>query len=247
MSLLVVKNLRKSFDGLAAVADVSFELGAGEIVALIGPNGAGKSTLFNMLSGQLRPDGGHVGFTGSDITGLPPARIARLGIGRTFQTSGIFASMTVRENVQVAAIAGHRQAFRMDRPAVRFSEAVADALLHQIGLANVANTGAGALAYGDAKRLDLALALVNNPVLLLMDEPTAGMGLSERAALMALVRDTARARNTAILFTEHDMAAVFATADRVLVLDRGALIANGGPDAVRADARVKAVYLGEDV
>ena len=247
MSLLAVKNLRKSFDGLAAVADVSFELEAGEIAALIGPNGAGKSTLFNMLSGQLRPDAGRVGFDGNDITGLPPGRIARLGIGRTFQTSGIFASMTVRENIQVAAIAGHRQALGMDRPAARLFEAEADALLHQVGLAGVADTGAGALAYGDAKRLDLALALVNRPVLLLMDEPTAGMGPSERAALMALVRDTARARSTAILFTEHDMAAVFATADRVLVLDRGALIADGSPDAVRADAQVRAVYLGEDV
>ena len=247
MSVLVVKNLRKSFDGLAAVANISFRLGAGEIVALIGPNGAGKSTLFNMLSGQLRPDGGRIGFAGRDITGLPPARIAQFGIGRTFQTSGVFASMTVRENIQVAAIAGHCQAFRMDRPAVQFSEAAADALLHQTGLAGVAGAAAGALAYGDAKRLDLALALVNQPALLLMDEPTAGMGLSERAALMALVRDTARARNTTILFTEHDMAAVFATAGRVLVLDRGALIADGPPAAVHADARVRAVYLGEDV
>ncbi len=245
--LLQVIGLRKAFDGLVAVAGVSFQLDPGEILALIGPNGAGKSTLFNLLSGQLPPDAGEVRFGGNDITGLPPARIARLGIGRTFQASGVFGSMTVRENVQTAAIAGHGQMFRLDRPVSDLHRAAADTLLSQLDMTALADRAAGALAYGDAKRLDLALALVNDPSLLLMDEPTAGMGSAERAALMARITGISRARNMAVLFTEHDMAAVFATAGRVLVLDRGALIADAAPDAVRADPRVRAVYLGEDV
>ena len=247
MNLLQATGLRKAFDGLLAVADLSFRLDRGEILALIGPNGDGKSTLFNLLSGQLSPDAGQVLFAGRDITGLPPARIARLGIGRTFQASGIFGSMTVRENIQTAMISGQRQAFRFDRPASGCHRPSADALLAELDMAPLAERAAGELAYGNAKRLDLALALANDPVLLLMDEPTAGMGLAERAALMARITGISRARNMAVLFTEHDMAAVFATAGRVLVLDRGALIADATPDKVRADRRVRAVYLGEDV
>jgi branched-chain amino acid transport system ATP-binding protein len=246
MSLLEGIGLRRAFDGLVAVANVTFHLKAGEMLALIGPNGAGKSTLFNLLSGQLALDAGKVMFNGLNITGATPTQIARLGIGRIFQTASVFGSMTVRENVQVAAIAGNGKTFRFNHPASAYYRESVDVLLVQLGLAQMADRGAGELAYGDTKRLELALALINQPKLLLMDEPTAGMGLAERAEVMALIRSIAQARGMAILFTEHDMAAVFATADRVLVLDRGVVIAEGPPAAIRANRRVQAVYLGED-
>ena len=245
MSLLEVEGLKKSFDGVAAVAGVSFRLQAGEILALIGPNGAGKSTCFNLLNGQLCPDAGRILLDGTDITGMPPRRIWRLGVGRSFQVASVFASMTVRENVQVARIAHAGKVWRFGRPADRYLQPEAEALLALVGMAEQGARAAGVLAYGDVKRLELAMALANDPRLLLMDEPTAGMAPAERGALMALVRKIARDRGMAVLFTEHDMATVFAHADRILVLDRGQLIAEGDAASVRANARVRAVYLGE--
>ena len=245
MTLLAVEGLRKSFDGVHAVAGVSFRLQAGEMLALIGPNGAGKSTCFNLLNGQLRPDAGRVLLDGTDITGRQPRQIWRLGVGRSFQVASVFASMTVTENVQTALIAQAGQVFRFGRPADGYFRAEADALLRLVGMADQGGQAAGVLAYGDVKRLELALALANDPRLLLMDEPTAGMAPAERGALMALVGRIARERGTAVLFTEHDMEIVFSSADRILVMDRGRLIAEGDAASVRADPRVRAVYLGE--
>ena len=245
MTLLAVEGLRKSFDGVHAVAGVSFRLQAGEMLALIGPNGAGKSTCFNLLNGQLRPDAGRVLLDGTDITGRQPRQIWRLGVGRSFQVASVFASMTVIENVQTALIAQAGQVFRFGRPADGYFRAEAAALLRLVGMADQGGQAAGVLAYGDVKRLELALALANDPRLLLMDEPTAGMAPAERGALMALVRRIARERGTAVLFTEHDMEIVFSSADRILVMDRGRLIAEGDAASVRADPRVRAVYLGE--
>ena len=245
MTLLAVENLKKSFAGVDAVADVSFALAAGEILAMIGPNGAGKSTCFNMLNGQLRPDRGKVFLAGADITGLQPRAVWRLGVGRSFQVAAIFASMTVRENVQMALISHARDVWRFFRAAATLHRERAEQLLARLGMAEQAERPAGKLAYGDLKRLELAMALANEPALLLMDEPTAGMAPAERAQLMALVRRLAAEENLAVLFTEHDMDVVFATADRILVLDRGKLIAEGTPAAIRADKRVRAVYLGE--
>ena len=245
MTLLAVEGLRKSFDGVHAVAGVSFRLQAGEMLALIGPNGAGKSTCFNLLNGQLRPDAGRVLLDGTDITGRQPRQIWRLGVGRSFQVASVFASMTVIENVQTALIAQAGQVFRFGRPADGYFRTEADALLRLVGMAEQGGQAAGVLAYGDVKRLELALALANDPLLLLMDEPTAGMAPAERGALMALVRRIARERGTAVLFTEHDMEIVFSSADRILVMDRGQLIAEGDAASVRADPRVRAVYLGE--
>jgi branched-chain amino acid transport system ATP-binding protein len=244
MTLLRAEELRRAFGGVQAVAGVSFAVAAAEIVALIGPNGAGKSTCFNMLNGQLAPDAGRVRLDGRDITGLPPRRAWRLGVGRTFQITATFASMTVRENVQTALFAHHRDIWRRWRRGAALHRAAADTLLEQVGLADQAARAAGVLAYGDLKRLELAMALASEPRLLLMDEPTAGMAAAERRALMALVRRLATARGLAVLFTEHDMDIVFGTADRILVLDRGRLIAQGDAAAIRADARVRAVYLG---
>ena len=246
MSLLQVEGLRKSFDGLAAVAGVSFRLEPGELLALIGPNGAGKSTCFNLLNGQLRPDAGRVLLNGADITGKPPRQIWRLGVGRSFQVAAVFPSMTVRENVQVALIAHAGQSWRFGRLAGGYFQAEAGALLALVGMADQGQRAAGVLAYGDLKRLELSIALAGNPRLLLMDEPTAGMAPAERGAMMTLVRRLAKDRGMAVLFTEHDMEMVFTHSDRILVLDRGQLIAEGDAASVRADKRVRAVYLGED-
>ena len=242
--VLAVENLSKSFAGVPAVFGVSFTVAAGEMLALIGPNGAGKSTTFNMVGGQLRPGGGTVRLLGTPITGLRPRAIWRRGVGRTFQVTATFASMTVRENVQVALLSAAGGLRNPWRAATRLLVPEADALLAQVGLADQATRGAGVLAYGDLKRLELALALVGAPRLLLMDEPTAGMAPAERTGLMALTRQLATARGLAVLFTEHDMDAVFAAADRILVLNRGEVIAAGTPAAIRGNARVREVYLG---
>ncbi len=244
VSVLVAEGLRKRFGANEAVAGVSLAVEPGEMLALIGPNGAGKSTCFNMLGGQLRPDEGAVRLGGQDVTGMAPRHLAHLGVGRTFQITASFASMTVRENVQTALLAQKRQAWRFWQAADAQHVGLAEGLLARVGMASQAERPAGVLAYGDLKRLELAMALAGDPVLLLMDEPTAGMAPAERAALMALVRGIARERGVAVLFTEHDMDVVFGQADRVLVLDRGRLIAQGTPEAVRADPRVRAVYLG---
>ena len=244
MTVLAVEGLRKSFGGVLAVDGVSLAVGAGEMLALIGPNGAGKSTCFNMVGGQLRPDAGSVRLAGRDIAGAAPRRICRLGVGRTFQVTATFASMTARENVQVAAVAHRGGTWRPWRAAAGLERPAAEALLGQVGLSAQAERAAGMLAYGDLKRLELAMALAAEPRLLLMDEPTAGMAAGERVALMRLVRGIATERGLAVLFTEHDMDVVFGVSDRIAVLARGALIAAGSPEAIRADPQVRAIYLG---
>ena len=242
--MLAVEGLRKSFGGVQAVGGVSFAVASGEMLALIGPNGAGKSTCFNMVGGQLRPDAGSVKLAGQEIAGQTPRGICRLGVGRTFQITATFASMTARENVQMALMALAHTTWRWWRPAHTLDVPAADALLDQVGLASQAGRATGVLAYGDLKRLELAIALAAVPRLLLMDEPTAGMAPRERVALMQLVRRIATERGLAVLFTEHDMDVVFGVADRIAVLARGELIAAGDGETIRADARVRAIYLG---
>jgi branched-chain amino acid transport system ATP-binding protein len=244
MSLLSVRSLSKVFGGVHAVAGVNFELAAGEIVALIGPNGAGKTTCFNMLGGQLRPDRGSMRLDGRELVGLPPREIWRLGVGRTFQVTATFPSMTVRENVQVALISQHRRTLGLWRPARELYVDEATALLARVGMADQAGRACGVLAYGDLKRVELAIGLANAPRLLLMDEPTAGMAPRERVALMQLTAEIVRERGASVLFTEHDMDVVFSHADRLIVLNRGEVIAEGLPAEVRGDARVRDIYLG---
>lgn len=244
MSLLQIDGLRKSFGGVAALDDVSFTLPAGEMLALIGPNGAGKSTCFNLINGQLRPDAGRVLLDGEDIAGLDARRIWRRGVGRTFQVSAAFASLTVLENVQAALLSHRRWLWQLWRPAAACLRDEAMALLAQVGMADQAGRACGVLAYGDIKRVELAMALSNAPRLLLMDEPTAGMAPYERQELMALTRRLVSERGLSVLFTEHSMDVVFAFADRIIVLARGQLIAQGAPEEVRQDARVREVYFG---
>lgn len=244
MSLLVVDQLSKQFGGNRAVHNVSFSLEPGELLALIGPNGAGKSTTFNMINGQLRPSAGQVCFKGKSLHGLAPERIARLGIGRTFQITASFPSMTVQENVQMALLAAQGRIFSFWASARRHAQEQALALLAQVGMHEQALRPCSELAYGDLKRVELAMSLAGDPELLLMDEPTAGMAPSERHALVALVKQLVRQRHMAVLFTEHSMDVVFAHADRVIVLARGELIAQGTVESVRHDPQVQAVYFG---
>ena len=243
-TVLSVRNLSKSFGGLKAVSDVSFDLGAGELIALIGPNGAGKTTCFNMLNGQLKADAGEVKLNGESILGLTPRRIWRKGVGRTFQITATYASMTVRENVQMALISHARQTWNLWSKASSLHVGRANDLLELVGMADQAERAAAILAYGDLKRLELAIALAHDPKLLLMDEPTAGMAPKERVRLMQLTAGIVKDQGISVLFTEHDMDVVFAHAHRIMVLNRGELIAAGSVDEIRNDARVQEVYLG---
>lgn len=245
-ALLQVEGLRKSFGGIDALAGVSFTLEAGRMLALIGPNGAGKSTCFNVLGGQLRPDAGSVRLDGRELVGLSAGKICRLGVGRTFQTAATFRSMTVRENVQTALLARDRLLFRPWRRADQHAADEAMALLSQVQMADKAELPCGTLAYGDVKRVELAMALAHRPRLLLMDEPTAGMATNERHALMRLTRQLADTQRIAVLFTEHSLDVVFKHADHIAVLVRGALLAEGAPAVIAADERVRAAYLGTE-
>jgi branched-chain amino acid transport system ATP-binding protein len=245
MTALAVNGLRKAYGGVQALRGVSFAVAAGELVAMIGANGAGKTTCFNLLNGQAEPDAGDIRLDGRSILGLKPRQIWRLGVGRTFQITATFGSMSVRENVQLALLSHHRNVADVLSAAAKRYAAEADALLARVGMLDQAERPCAILAYGDLKRVELALALANRPRLLLMDEPTAGMAPEERGALMALASGLARGERIAVLFTEHDMELVFAHADRIIVLDAGEIIASGAPAAVSADARVRELYLGD--
>lgn len=244
MSLLAVTNLGKSFGGVHAVRDISFTLAPGELLALIGPNGAGKSTTFNMVNGQLKADHGSIRFDGHELTAKRPRDIWRLGVGRTFQIAETFESLTVVENVQMALLSHDHLIYNLWRRAADHKRDQALALLDQVGMAAQADRPCSELAYGDVKRVELAIAMANSPKLLLMDEPTAGMAPRERNDLMALTKKLVTERGLAVLFTEHSMDVVFAYADRVIVLARGRLIAEGKPLEIRDHPKVQEVYFG---
>jgi branched-chain amino acid transport system ATP-binding protein len=244
MAVLEVQSLSKSFGGVQAVRDMGFGLEAGELLALIGPNGAGKTTCFNCLNGQIRPDAGSVRLAGRELIGLPPRAIWRLGVGRTFQIAQTFGSLSVAENVQQALLSHHSRTLDLRHDARGLYREDALALLARVAMIGQAERPCAVLAYGDLKRVELAVALAHDPRLLLMDEPTAGMAPEERLELMALIRALVRERELAVLFTEHDMDVVFGHADRILVMNRGELIAQGTPEEVQADPLVREVYLG---
>ena len=242
--ILSVRNLSRNFGAIKAVDDVSFDLAKGELLALIGPNGAGKSTCFNMLMGQLKPSSGTVQLMGKNIAGMQPRKIWRMGVGLTFQITATYASMTVVENVQMALMSHHKRLYSLTTFAHKLYRDEALALLDTVGMADQSERHCAVLAYGDLKRLELAVALANDPILLLMDEPTAGMAPRERIALMQLTADILEQRGISVLFTEHDMDVVFAHAHHIMVLNRGELIADGSAAEVRANPQVQEVYLG---
>jgi len=244
MSLLTVRDLGKSFGGNRAVDGVSFAVAKGELLALIGPNGAGKSTTFNMVNGQLPADSGSIQLDGQELVGRKPRDIWKRGVGRTFQIAETFASLTVLENVQMALISADQRLFSLWGRAASHKADEALDLLRQVGMAAQADRPCSVLAYGDVKRVELAIALANSPKLLLMDEPTAGMAPKERNELMALTKRLVVERGLAVLFTEHSMDVVFAHADRCIVLARGRLIAEGTPAQIREHPQVQAVYFG---
>ncbi|HWU36599.1 MAG TPA: ABC transporter ATP-binding protein [Candidatus Acidoferrum sp.] len=243
-ALLEVRGVWKAFGGVQAVAGVSLQLLQGEVCALIGPNGAGKTTLLNLLTGQLSCDDGTVLFEGKRISGLPPERIWRKRIGRTFQSPAVFSSLTVLQNVQVAILSERGRGHDFFSNAARLERDRALECLRLVDLDDQAEKRSGTLAFGDLKRLELAVTLANRPGLLILDEPTAGLAPQERLDLMALAAGIVREQGITLLFTEHDMDVVFASAHRILVMHQGRLLADGTPQAVRDNPRVQEVYLG---
>jgi branched-chain amino acid transport system ATP-binding protein len=243
--VLETTGLSRLFGGLAAVQDVSLTVERGKVHAVVGPNGAGKTTLINLLSGDLKPSGGQVRYQGQDITGWPAHRVARMGIGRSYQKTNVFREFTAFENCWLAAEAGLPR-LHLFRPATAFRDTTARAerALALCGLEARRDTRASAMSYGEQRQLELAMMLATEPRLLLLDEPLAGMGPEESVRVVALLKRLA-ADHTMVMI-EHDMDAVFAIADRITVMVNGSVLASGPPDAIRANREVQQAYLGED-
>ncbi len=244
--LLELRGLHKAFGALVVTDAVSLTVNPGELHAIIGPNGAGKTTLVHQVSGTLAPDAGQVFFAGQDITALPLARRARLGLARSFQITAVLPGFSVLENVALAVQARAGHSFRFWRPAATEAalNAQAMAALEQVGLASRAAAQAGALSHGEKRQLELAIALAMQPRLLLLDEPLAGAGPEETERLIGILQGLKP--HYGMLLVEHDMPAVFALADRISVLVYGQVIASGAPASIRANPAVQAAYLGED-
>ena len=243
-AVMEIRGLTKRFGAIVAVDDLSFQLNKGELLALIGPNGAGKSTCFNMLTGQQKVSAGKVLLDGKDITGLRPREVWRQGVGRTFQITATYSSMTVVENVQMALLSHHRETLKFLPYAAYKYRDEAYVLLDMVNMRDQAERHCAVLAYGDLKRMELAIALAHKPKVLLMDEPTAGMAPKERVALMQLTANIVKDQGVSVLFTEHDMDVVFANSHRIMVLNRGQLIAQGNANEIRNNLTVQEVYLG---
>ena len=244
MSFLVAERMSKSFGAFQAVAGVDLSVEKGERRAVIGPNGAGKTTLFNLLTGMLEPDRGSVQLGGRDLTGRPPHEVAAAGLTRAFQLTSIFGRLTVRQNVQAALLGRSGRTRRLWGDGWSAHRNEADALLSEVGLSEIADVPARTISHGDQRALELAIALALDPVLLLLDEPTAGMAPAETERAMALIRRVIQERSITLLFCEHDMEVVFGTADRVTVMHHGRVLVEGEPGEIRGDADVQEVYLG---
>ena len=245
-SLLEVKNLRKSFGALVATDGVDFDVREGETHAVIGPNGAGKTTFIKQLSGELRPDAGSVRFAGEDITGLPAQRRSRKGLARSFQITSIYREFSALDNVALAvqAHAGHSFRFWKAAREDRLLTGPALQILENIGLHERKNVLAAELSHGEQRQLEIAMALATRPRLLLLDEPVAGMGTDESLRMVKYLESLKGGKT--IVLVEHDMDAVFSLADRISVLVYGRIIATGTPAEIRANAEVRAAYLGEE-
>jgi branched-chain amino acid transport system ATP-binding protein len=252
--MLQVEAVHKSFGDFTAVYGANLTVEQGELVAVIGPNGAGKTTLFNLISGQLKADKGKIVFKGEEINGLPPYEICKRGIGRSFQIVNIFRRLTVFENVQVAVLSQQRQSSNLFSPAQNLAVEETNRLLESVGLSYKAGNIAGSLSHGDQKILEIAIALGNEPELLILDEPTAGMSPEETAATMELIKGLGRrpspikpeGQGLTILFCEHDMEVVFDIAQSIMVMHHGQTLIQGKPEEVRRNKAVQEAYLGFD-
>jgi len=242
--MLQVEGLMKSFDDFMAVNGANLTVDKGQIVAVIGPNGAGKTTLFNLITGALKRDGGRVVFKGEDIGELPPYDICRRGISRAYQIVNIFPRLTVFENVQVAVLSYQRRSSNLFRPAQGVAVNETRSILESMGMSNKEKSIAGSLSHGDQKILEIAIALGNEPELLILDEPTAGMSPEETRATMELVKRLANQRGLTILFCEHDMEIVFSIAQSIMVMRHGETIIQGNLEEVRSNKEVQEAYLG---
>jgi branched-chain amino acid transport system ATP-binding protein len=242
--MLEVNSVSKSFGGFAALTDVDLAVAPGQIRAVIGANGAGKSTLLNIVSGVLRPTAGAVSYDGHDATSRRPSDLVMMGLSRSFQITSIFNDFSVFENVRVALLAFHRLTRRLFSPVDRFMRPEAFELLDAVGIVGQAERTAGELAAGDRKRLEFAMTLAAQPKMLLLDEPTAGMAPHEREIVVGLLTSLNRDRGVTILFTEHDLAMVNRLAHRITVLHQGRVLAEGLPDEIRANERMRAAYVG---
>jgi branched-chain amino acid transport system ATP-binding protein len=243
--VLETVGLSKHFGGVQAVNGVNLAVPVGDLRAIIGPNGAGKTTFFNLVTGDLAHDSGRVFLGGQEVSGLPPHELCRRGLGRTFQITSIFRRLSALENVQTALLSHHRRHYNVLLPARRLYRDEALGLLERVGLADQAAKPSGIMSHGDQRRLEMAIALAGDPRVLLLDEPTAGMAPRERHELMGLVAGIARDTSLTVVFTEHDMDVVFATARRITVLHQGTVLAEGSPAEVRANPDVQRVYLGQ--
>lgn len=242
--MLQVESLSKSFDGFKAVDKANLEVKNGEIVAVIGPNGAGKTTLFNLISGVIKPDSGKVLFKGEDITGLPPYKICRKRISRSFQIVNVFQKLSIFENVQVSVLSRERMTWKLFTPSIKLVRKETEEILEKTGLTEKKDTAAALLSHGDRKVLEIAMALGGNPEFLILDEPTAGMAPEETARCIGLIKQLSVKLGLTILFCEHDMEIVFGIANRIMVMVRGKTLVQGTCDAVRCDQAVQDAYLG---
>lgn len=247
--VLHVADVHKNFAGLHALSDIDLSVREGETHAIIGPNGAGKSTLLNVCIGRLRPDSGHVIFDGENLTGKKPHQINQLGVVRVFQTPEIFPELSLLENVMIPILAKRDGSFRLSWFRSFASETSArekaEKLLHDLGIGSLTGNVAGSLSRGDKRRLELAMGLAQEPRLLLLDEPTAGMARHDTNATIDLLKRI-KAQGMTKVIIEHDMHVVFSLADRISVLAGGRIICQGTPDEVKADPRVREAYLGEE-
>ena len=242
--MLQVEGLVKCFDDFMAVNGANLTVGKGEIVAVIGPNGAGKTTLFNLITGALKRDKGRIVFKGEDISELPPYEICKKGISRSYQIVNIFPRLTVFENVQVAVFSYQKRSSNLFQPAQGIAVEETRSILESMGLSKKGGSIAGSLSHGDQKILEIAIALGNEPELLILDEPTAGMSPEETQETMELVKRLAKQRGLTILFCEHDMDIVFSVAQSIMVMRHGQTIIQGSLEEVRSNKEVQEAYLG---
>jgi len=244
--MLKVKDVYKSFDDFIAVKGANLTVGKGELVAVIGPNGAGKTTLFNLITGQLKPDKGMILFGEEDISKLLTYQICRKGIARSFQIANIFPRLTVYRNVQVSVLSQQGKSTKLFQPAHNMAVDEINSILESVGLLDKAQNMAGSLSHGDQRILEIAIALGNEPGMLILDEPTAGMSPDETRATMGLIKKLAETRGLTILFCEHDMDVVFNVAQSIMVMHHGSTIVQGKPEEVRRNKEVQDAYLGEE-